>query len=189
VTYFSQRGEDVFLEPILPESGRYLDIGAYDGKTFSNTRRLAEKGWEGVCVEPAAYAFAAMCADPPPTAILVNALIGKRTGLVNFHYSKDLVSTTEEHHARKWSSVAAFVPIYTVSIALHEFLAEFPGPYDLISVDTEGTTLTLVEELMPHLDELETKYLVYEHDGAWLSIPGFEEIHRTEENAICVRKT
>lgn len=31
---------------------RFLDIGAFDGIGFSNTRLLFEQGWSGICVEP-----------------------------------------------------------------------------------------------------------------------------------------
>ena len=31
---------------------RYLDLGSWDAITFSNTRALYEKGWEGVMIEP-----------------------------------------------------------------------------------------------------------------------------------------
>ena len=38
-------------------TGKFLDIGAYNGVTFSNTRRLAELGWSGTCVEPSIKPF------------------------------------------------------------------------------------------------------------------------------------
>lgn len=183
---YSQSDEESYVLE-LGDNGRYLEIGSYDGKTFSNTRALAEKGWEGVCVEPAPHAFDAMCSDPPPHAILVNALVGKHTGLVRFHYSKDAVSTTERKHARKWASLVAFTPIHVMAISVSHLLTEFPGPFDLISVDTEGTTVQIVEDLIPHLDTLETRCLIYEHDEVFLKVPGFDEVHRTPENAILVR--
>lgn len=184
---YSQRHEDDRLIELLPEKGRYLDIGAYDGKTFSNVRLLAENGWDGVCVEPSAHCFAAMVKDPPPNAVLVNALIGKHRGLTPFHYSQDALSTTVDKHARKWASIAAYTPTFSVSVTVGDLLEMLPGPYEFISIDTEGTSLQLLEELIPHLDELQTRVVIYEHDDAFEKVRGFEEAFRTAENAVLVR--
>lgn len=37
--------------------GSFVDVGAYDGRTFSNTYALAQRGWGGVCIEPAPDAY------------------------------------------------------------------------------------------------------------------------------------
>jgi len=53
--YFSQNGQDeFFLEELFvgQDSGFFVDIGANDGVTFSNTYALERKGWRGLCVEP-----------------------------------------------------------------------------------------------------------------------------------------
>ena len=51
---YSQTGEQqVIFDYFGPEfKGTFLDIGANDGVTFSNTYGLSLKGWRGVCVEP-----------------------------------------------------------------------------------------------------------------------------------------
>jgi len=41
------------LNPSPETPGRFLDIGAFDPITFSNTRALVELGWSGVMIEPA----------------------------------------------------------------------------------------------------------------------------------------
>jgi FkbM family methyltransferase len=53
--YFSQNGQDQFLiEDVFQgkNEGFFVDIGANDGITFSNTYALEKKGWQGLCVEP-----------------------------------------------------------------------------------------------------------------------------------------
>jgi hypothetical protein len=58
---YSQFGEqaailqaaDKGLDNPSPEDRRFLDIGAWDPITFSNTRALFELGWSGVIIEPA----------------------------------------------------------------------------------------------------------------------------------------
>lgn len=52
---YSQYGEEGILAKILHElsieKGFFLEFGAGDGITLSNTRFLAEAGWAGVCIE------------------------------------------------------------------------------------------------------------------------------------------
>ena len=181
------QGQEHRIIDTLKGEGRYLDIGSYDGKTFSNVRALAERGWEGVCVEPAAHAFAALADDPPPGAKLVNALIGKRTGLASFQYSRDAVSSTSQAHAQKWSGYVNFQPILTVSVTIQDLLREFPGPFRFISIDTESTSQDVLGWLEPHLKRLETEMICVEHDGASVWLPGWRQVFRNAENVILRR--
>ncbi len=55
---YSQNDEErVILELVGDGKGRFLDIGAFDGVMFSNTRALVERGWCGICVEPNPFTF------------------------------------------------------------------------------------------------------------------------------------
>lgn len=184
---YAQRDEEKYTEA-LEGHGTYLEIGSYDGKTFSNTRLLADRGWKGVCVEPAAHAFAAMLDDPPPGAKLIHAAVGPRTGLVSFLQSRDAVSTTERAHARKWQQAVRFTPSFTVQVSLDDLLKDFPGPYRLVSLDTEGTSMWLFRAISPYLDELETEMVIVEHDGESAHLDGWETVYRSAENEILVRK-
>ena len=53
---YGQLGQDLlaldFFRSYPAESKVFLDIGAFDGISFSNTRLLFEEGWSGVCIEP-----------------------------------------------------------------------------------------------------------------------------------------
>lgn len=54
--FYSQAGQDKYLiENIYKnkEKGFFIDIGAHDGITYSNTYYLEkELGWSGICIEP-----------------------------------------------------------------------------------------------------------------------------------------
>ena len=53
MSLYSQYGEDSFIRQNLPlpDKGIFVDVGASDGKTISNTLHFEESGWTGLCIE------------------------------------------------------------------------------------------------------------------------------------------
>lgn len=68
-TYYSQCGQDQYVnEQIFKnlQGGVFVDIGAHNGITFSNTYFFEkERGWKGICIEPIPARFAELkaCRD------------------------------------------------------------------------------------------------------------------------------
>lgn len=66
---YSQHGEDGIIEAIfdaIGETNRWcLEVGAFDGIRFSNTRRLVGKGWKGVLIEGDSRKYALLCKMSP----------------------------------------------------------------------------------------------------------------------------
>ncbi len=55
---YSENNEEQIIKDFFKGStGRYLDIGAYDGVKISNTLALAESGWIGTVVEASTKVF------------------------------------------------------------------------------------------------------------------------------------
>lgn len=52
--FYSQEGEDIVLVNFFGDEfqGIYVDIGAHDPTVWSNTRKLAERGWRGLNIDP-----------------------------------------------------------------------------------------------------------------------------------------
>lgn len=48
---YSQIGQDDWVLSIIKDAGYYVDMGAYDGVLYSNTLKLEENGWKGLCIE------------------------------------------------------------------------------------------------------------------------------------------
>lgn len=150
---FSQTGEqgEILQWAKRHGPGRFLDIGAADGVSASNTRALALAGWPGVCVEPAASMFdqlVCLYADAPVACVQAAVIHNPDLGpLIPFHYSHDLVSTTEQANADVWAELAGFVRCHVAAISLTDLLRVFPGPYSFVSIDTEGTSVELWEDL------------------------------------------
>jgi len=65
VRLYSQGEQDQWLSGLFGAAykGFYLDIGAHDGYILSNTEKLDEQGWKGVCVEPLPHNFTLRTCD------------------------------------------------------------------------------------------------------------------------------
>ncbi|MCG8310518.1 MAG: FkbM family methyltransferase [Cytophagales bacterium] len=60
-SYYSQYGQDKFLDKKIfkkRRKGFFVEIGAYDGKTLSNTYFFEKyRRWTGICIEPNPVSF------------------------------------------------------------------------------------------------------------------------------------
>ena len=146
-TMYSQNDEEKYiLEAVGDAPGVFLDIGAWDGKTFSNTAALVDRGWSGVLVEPSPSSFNTLLAryGSNPKLQLVHAAVGADSGLVKWWDSGgDGVSTSSPAHYATWRETATyFPPYYLAQICLFNLWDTFPDvrEADVISIDTEGTS-------------------------------------------------
>lgn len=129
--------EEVILAYFNGKIGRFLDIGANDGETLSNTRALALLGWSGVWVEPSPVAYKKLSALYPDGHI-INAAVGLESGEVEFYEGSDtLTSTLLSKETERWGR-SNFSVTKVRSITPVELYAMAPGPYDFISIDCEG---------------------------------------------------
>lgn len=189
---YSQNSEQQFiLEHFNGKTdGRFLDIGAYQGTLFSNTRALAELGWSGVCIEPSPPAFWGLMQNYKGNTIvkLVNAALSyKDTGLIEFADSGgDAVSTTSASHEQLWSTARTFQHIYVNTVTIREIMRVFGDHYDFISLDVEGTNIEILQTIP--LDIIQPSLICIEHEGKFAEIldycKGYTEIHRNGENII-----
>lgn len=193
---FSQLDEDMVLRKYFEgfSAGRFLDIGAYDGALYSNTRLFAMQGWAGLCVEASGPCFAELISLYPPVETqnvicLHAALTVDLDGEIEIHQTSDPVSTTEEFNRDKFSSLSQFERTKVPAISMSTLAADYPGPYDLISIDTEGTSVDLAIALPAEICTPGSVVLVeYDLDLDRLSEgmvkKGFTLIHDNGLNAI-----
>lgn len=52
---YSQFNEEELLEPLLPETGFFVEIGCLKDHKFSNTKWLHDKGWQGLWFDMEAH--------------------------------------------------------------------------------------------------------------------------------------
>lgn len=81
--YQSQIGQDRhYIEQVIRgrRNGRFLDVGAHDGKTTSNTYVLEkELGWTGVCVESNPELIPALTENRPKSQVVEATVWNIRT--------------------------------------------------------------------------------------------------------------
>lgn len=142
--YYSQNDEERFvLEFFGTQTGKFLDIGAFDGIDMSNTRRLLEHGWEGVFIEPMWTSFTKLCQNCEPfkdKVKLVCAAVSYKRRLAKLWVDTApgrIWSTTVNDDLLKLGSVAAPSDLQTfVACITMDDLWPF-GPFDFISMDSE----------------------------------------------------
>ena len=89
---FSQYGQDEFLDTFLFKNfkdGFYVDIGAYDGITFSNTHRFnIFHNWNGINIEPLPAVFKKLKQNRN-SDINLNIAVTDKKGTQNFIESNE----------------------------------------------------------------------------------------------------
>lgn len=151
------------VEPFLPRKGFYLDVGAHDGRTSSNTFHLENDGWNGILIEPMIPKYFKMLEYRSHTAnVFVNA------ACVSPNYASsslemvycDLmsfapdISSVDENDWKMGSKqfmrpfeeqLSVFVPVTTLDLLLARLKA--PHFVEFLSIDVEGAELSVLEGL------------------------------------------
>lgn len=178
--------------------GKFLDIGAYNGVKFSNTYRLAELGWSGVCVEPSSSVFPALVNLYKDNLHiqLVNCALDTHSCLKKFYDAGGYaVSSLDVDHKVKWekSSGSKFREVYIKTVVPKEVFDTFGHDFHFISLDVEGTNFE-VFSLLPFEGLHNLMAICVEHDGKiqqMLSLTekfGFKELFRNSENLMLVKQ-
>src|SRR4051812_47759721 len=159
--FFSQVGQDRFLFEHFfrgRRGGVFVDIGAYDGKKFSNSLFFEKSmGWTGLCIEPMPSAFAKLTASR--TAICENFALADFEGEAEFVEADDeggenermfsgLAASFDPRHVTRIERMTKRqetrrVPVTTLA-ALLEKHALFD--IDFCSIDVEGGELAILSE-------------------------------------------
>lgn len=185
---FSQRDEEAVILANAPATGRFLDLGAYDFLTFSNTRALADRGWPGVLVEPSPQAFSNLIHNAGhQNLIRINAAAtADRSGLIEFFATPHAYATHDRKHMEKWGK-HLFSSIHVACIPVFAIISQF-GPFDFINIDTESSSFDLLKAI--DLQAAGCQLVCVEKDdnrdaiALYLASKGFAVIHETAENLI-----
>jgi FkbM family methyltransferase len=188
IAYYSEYGEDQWIAEHLrlPASGFFVDIGAGDGVSGSNSLFFERLGWDGLLIEPDARNHSTIRRSR--RAPLVDCAVGLDHERAFYLHSCPVLSgfLRTEGHA---------ISVRTASLA--DVLEEHRVTrIDLLSIDTEGTELEVWQSFSaakysPRIviaewmtfgiakDENELREAI-ENDG-------YRLLHRTTSNFVFVR--
>ncbi len=152
--------------------GVFLDIGAHDGVSYSNTCLLErELEWTGICVEPNPEAFRRLCVAR--RCVCINAAAAAIAGSAKFiqftgygEMLSALGSTLKSFRVAEATATAG------VTVSEIEVRCELVGSMlkahgiahvDYVSIDTEGGEFDIVRTM--DLRQLRVKILTIENNG------------------------
>jgi len=197
MSHYSQSEEDLLFQRLLkggslPKQGTILDIGAFDGVTFSNSRSLIEQGWFATLIEPSPYAFRELLElyGNNQNVRLINAALGLDNTMIPFHEG-GLYGTTNLHNRDRWSSTVKYRRSYWVpQVTPAMFVNQFGGAPEILSIDTEGNSFELLKAFP--VDSWVPWLIIVEHDSriveiaSWARKKNYRTVDVNAENLILV---
>ncbi len=177
----------------------FVDIGAHDGVTFSNSRPFVEAGWTCLLVEPHPDTFATLETNCSgwPNALPVPCAVAAKPGILPLFVGRDpgLMNSTLSTDSNRWmeatrSFESVPVQVETLTGLLHRH--GFPRDISVLSIDTEGMDydvllgldidrfrprIIVTEEYLLNLDKHNAKYrLLLDLGYAFFRSAGFNTV-------------
>jgi len=164
VTSFSQYNEDSLVADFFGSHvGTFLDLGAANGISGSNTRRLALNGWSGWMVEPLHCQFSELLENyrELPSVNLLNCAISSDARILKFTTDGHLSTGACWQVERRKTETPGLSCHYLASITPAS-LWQLTGqrPFDFVSIDCEGLDQEII--LASHQLLKDTRLLCYE---------------------------
>lgn len=165
---YSQHGEDLMIDKIFKnkKNGFYIDIGANDPVALNNTKRLYDKGWSGINIEPNHDIFWKLKKERKRD-INLNVGIAKQEGRLTFYkFTANVLSTFDKNQFEfneKYGKLQASieVPVLPLRKVFYEYVQG--KLVDFINIDVEGFELEVLksndwEKYRPKVIIIETEH-------------------------------
>lgn len=170
--------------------GFFVEIGAFDGVTFSNTL-LLEKffGWRGILAEPNPLMTehireartAPLCVQP------VDAVSGREVTMLFVAGAPELSAMKEHASKDNWAAARKDgVPVTQTTVSLNDLLTSYDAPseIDFVSIDTEGSEPDILSTF--DFDRYRVRLFCVEHNDTGsdeitdkiMFARGYERVHR-----------
>jgi FkbM family methyltransferase len=180
--YASQIGQDLFLDRHVfggQRGGVFVDVGAHDGETFSNSLFLEEqRGWTGLCIEPNPGVYERLAVRRTATCVAV--AVGSANGTAEFlaisGYGEMLSGIRAQYESAHLARIERDMAVHGDSATTHqvpvrrldELLREHSlSHFDLLCVDVEGAEADVLRSIC--LSEFGVRAVILENnftDGA-----------------------
>lgn len=207
VEFTSHLGEDALLWDLFEGrlDGYYVEVGAYDGYTFSTTYVLEAVGWTGLLVEPLTERYEE-CVRRRPGSRVVRAAVSRKgsSGTTIFRSvvgeglgSADMLSgiaPDSPQEALIDRSGLRYTSIEVPLTTLDSLLGDLDRPIDVAVIDVEGTEADVIDGL--DLEKRRPRVLVVEDSSLGrdpalaelLGRHGYEEVARLRHNRFFVHE-
>lgn len=159
--YLSQLGQDRFVDEFFgyKENLNFLDVGAHDGITISNTFFLEKnRNWKGICIEPQPSEFEKLLINR--NCICVNVAISNYEGETDFTfvegYANMLSGISDEYNSFHRERISGEVHHYggdikTIKVRVKKLQTILDEnnfhDIDFCSIDTEGSEFNIVKSI------------------------------------------
>ena len=203
---YSQNNEELIISNYFGSKlGTFLDIGANDGITLSNTFALVYKSWKGTLVEASPLAYERLLKTHPYNygLVLLNLAVADYNGEIVLHESGELlgkgdvalVSSIRDSETERWGALKIPFNDVVVKCVTFEKMLESTKykTYDFINLDIEGMELDVLPQM--DLNKLGTKLICVEFNGKQkekydeLLVPqGFYLVSQNAENLMYAKK-
>ena len=204
--FHSQVGQDRFLLENFfrgKRGGVFVDVGAYDGETFSNSLFFERTmGWTGLCIEPLPSAFARLKATRK--AICEQVCVADFEGEAEFTEADDpgrnekmlsgLTGQFDSRHLAFMQRLSVARATRRVPVTKLSKLLEKHGLFDIdyCSIDTEGAEIPILSEL--DLERFRVSVFTVEDNSQGDRIPtlmaakGYDVVARLEQDIVFKRR-
>ena len=175
---YSQNNEDDFILEYFKNknNGVLIDIGAYDSKTFSNSKGLIERGWKAYLIDASPFCTTKLFEvyKDNVNVYIIQSIITKQkeSGLISFCEAPfSAVSSIDKDHTKKYfESEERFKKeskeIFLTSLSINElleFVKNREECIDFISVDIEGYSAELAMSIDKEI--VKPDCICIEHDN------------------------
>jgi FkbM family methyltransferase len=143
MVYSQNNEQDIILNYFKDFTGTVLDIGANDGKTFSNSLALIEKGWTGFLYEPSPSAFAAckeLHRDNKKVTVINKAISDKPGKLSFFDCDNNLLSSSILEIVDQWKTPYKEIRVDAIPYS------DVKCKPDFITIDAEGMDMIILKQ-------------------------------------------
>lgn len=206
--YHSQNREaEIVLNYFNGQIGTLLDIGANDGKTFSNSYDLIERGWRAHLLEPSPKAFKKLLElhSGNPAVRLYNQGIGSYSEKAILQESGAhvrngndiaLVSSVLPQETERWRNAGVQFEEQEIELLFFPDFVQLSGvgQFDFISIDVEGMDNEVLQAINLSIVgcqclciEWNSRDHLYNAYADYCSKHGLKAIHANAENIIFAR--
>ena len=207
--YYGQYEQDKYLDKLFKKksNGVFVDIGAHDGVTFSNSLFFEkERNWKGICVEPIPEIFAKL--NEVRDCVKINGCISEKTGIENFlrvrgefvhtEMLSGLVNNYDPRHLERidreinqygGSKEEIEVTCYNINKILQE--NQF-NPIDFFTIDTEGNEMSILKTI--DFDAFDIDILLVENNyqteemNQFMTSKGYKRIKKIGHDEVYRKK-